>query len=120
MPCLLLLISVTAWGQPPGRPARRPSAEGAPDLAQVVDLIVRRTNEFRKQERRQPVKSEAKLTATAQYFAEYMARTGEYGHTADGNQPGGRAKKHDYAYCVIAENIAYEYNSAGFSTDNLA
>jgi hypothetical protein len=85
-----------------------------------VDLIIRRTNEFRKQEGRQPVTPEDKLTATARYFAEYMARTGAYGHTADGDQPGERAKKYGYQYCLIAENIAYEYNSAGFTTKDLA
>jgi len=99
---------------------RRPAAERNPDLAQVADLIVRRTNEFRKQEGRQPVKTDDKLAATAQYFAQYMARTEEYSHTADGNQPGERAKKHGYKYCLIAENIAYEYNSGGFTTAGLA
>lgn len=41
-----------------------------------------------------PVDPNPKLTQTAQYFANYMARTNKYGHTADGSRPGERARKH--------------------------
>src|SRR5262249_14670175 len=62
----------------------------------------------------------AKLTETVRYFADYMASNDKYGHAADGEQPSDRAKKHGYAFCVIAENIAYEYKSTGFTTEELA
>jgi len=90
------------------------ASKRGPDLSEAVDVIVRRTNEFRKKEGHQDVKVDAKLADTARYFAEYMARTDEYGHSADGSRAGDRAKKHGYQYCVIAENIGYEYSSAGF------
>lgn len=61
-----------------------------------------------------------KLTKTAQYFADFMARTDKYGHHADGNGPAKRAKEHDYDYCIISENIAYQFSSAGFTTKELA
>src|SRR5262249_17679704 len=96
------------------------ASKRSPDISEAVDVIVRRTNEFRKKEGHQDVKVDAKLADTARYFAEYMARTDEYGHSADGSRAGDRAKKHGYQYCVIAENIAYEYSSAGFSTAELA
>src|SRR5262249_23469979 len=43
-----------------------------------------------------------------------------YGHTADGSRPADRAKAHGYDYCILAENIAYQYSSAGFTADELA
>ena len=41
-------------------------------------------------------------------------------HEADGSSPSERVNKHDYSPCIVAENIAYEYNSAGFENDELA
>lgn len=97
-----------------------PGKAGSPDLKKVAELIVQKTNEFRKKEGRQPVKVNAKLDAAAQYFAGYMARTTEYGHTADGKRPSQRAKDRGYDYCIVAENIAYVYDSRGFATEQLA
>jgi uncharacterized protein YkwD len=90
------------------------------DLKQVAKSIVSQTNEFRASEKREQVAIAPKLTETAQYFADYMARTNRYGHIADGDRPNDRAKKHGYEYCIIAENIAYEYSSEGFKLDDLA
>jgi hypothetical protein len=50
-----------------------------------------------------------------------MARTGKYGHGADGRRPPQRAAAAGYDYCLVAENIAYQYRSSGFeSADALA
>ena len=38
---------------------------------------------------------------------------------ADGSRPADRAKKHGYDYCIVLENIAYHYSSAGFSAEEL-
>ena len=59
------------------------------------------------------------LAKTARYFADYMARTDNYGHTADGRQPSARATEHGYDYCVVAENIAYQFSSTSFETGEL-
>jgi uncharacterized protein YkwD len=101
-------------------PAKAPQGEKAPDLSAVVQLIIRRTNAFRQEEGRPAVETDPELTETAQYFAEYMARTNRDGHTADGNRPAERARKHGYDYCTISENIAYQHSSTGFTTDELA
>lgn len=90
-----------------------------PDLAMATSLIISRTNAFRQDGGRQPVTTNQLLTATAQDFADYMARTDRYGHTADGNQPAERAKQHGYEYCIVAENIAYQYDSTGFTSTAL-
>jgi len=91
-----------------------------PDLAGVNRLVVDQTNQFRRAEGRNATVPNAQLTASAREFAEFMARTDRYGHEADGREPAQRAKAHGYDYCMVAENIAYEYSSAGFSTQELA
>jgi uncharacterized protein YkwD len=100
-------------------PPRAPD-EKKPDLEAATKAIVEKTNAFRKSEKRAEVAVNAKLTETAQNFAEYMAKTGRYGHTADGSQPGERATKQGYEYCIVLENIAYAFQSKGYTSDELA
>jgi uncharacterized protein YkwD len=90
-----------------------------PDLGAVNQLIVDQTNAFREKEKRPRVTVNAKLTEAAQAFADYMAKTGRYGHTADGNRPAERAADKGYEYCIVTENIAYSFHSKGFTTDEL-
>jgi hypothetical protein len=97
----------------------KPTDEKKPDLARATRYIIAKTNDFREQEGRARVRVNAKLTKTARYFADYMARTSRFGHTADGSRPAERAKKHGYVYCIVAENIAYEFNSKGFTWEEL-
>jgi uncharacterized protein YkwD len=102
-------------------PDGTPEADGArPDLSRVGEGIIERTNAFRAEQGRGKVRSDPELSAAARYFADYMARTGRYSHTADGNQPSARAEKHGYDYCLVSENIAYQYKSAGFEAEQLA
>ena len=93
---------------------------GAPDPKQVADLAVRLTNQFRTQEGKQAVVGNTKLEATARDFATYIAKSGRFSHEADGSNPAARAKQHGYDYCIVSENIAYRYSSAGFATHELA
>ena len=37
-----------------------------------------------------------------------------------GKEPAERVAQHGYKYCLVAENIAYEFSSAGFTTRQLA
>ena len=92
----------------------------SPDLTDVAEGILTHTNAFRHQEGRPPVATNPQLTATAQDFAAFMARTGQLSHTADGQTPEVRAKAHGYDPCLIAENIAYQHSPAGFTTEALA
>ncbi len=92
----------------------------SPDLGEVTRLIMEGTNRFRKQEDRGELKSQPQLVATARDFADFLARNDKFSHEADGSDPNERAKKHDYAPCIVAENIAYEYSSTGFESDDLA
>lgn len=98
---------------------KAPPDPKAPDLAAVAKLIVERTNAFRVQEGHPKLTVNDKLTQTARDFAGFMARTDKYGHEADGKKPAERVKEHGYDYCLVAENIAYLYTSAGFATEEL-
>lgn len=95
-------------------------AREKPDLAAAAELIVEQTNRFRTSEGRQSVETNRALAEAARYFADYMAENDKYGHHADGQRPAERAKAHGYQYCIVSENIANQYSSAGFTTDELA
>lgn len=93
---------------------------GSPDPEEVARLVVGLTNEFRGQEGRQSIGTNANLTAAARYFADYMARTDRFSHDADGSVAAARATQHGYDYCMIAENIAQRYSPTGFAAGELA
>jgi uncharacterized protein YkwD len=84
----------------------------------VIDL----TNQFRQKEgrRSRELTPNEELSRSARYFADYMAQTDKYGHTADGKQPAERAKEFGYKYCIVAENIAWDLKTSGFTTEGLA
>jgi len=96
------------------------AAAPAPDLDQVEDLIVRRTNEFRVERGLARVEPDAALARAARAFADYMARTDQYGHEADGKKPSERARARGYDYCLVSENISYQFSSGPFTTAELA
>ena len=91
-----------------------------PDLAEVARLIMEGTNRFRKEEGRGQLKRQEQLVATARDYAKFLAKNEKLSHEADGSDPRERAKKHDYRPCIVAENIAYEYDSEGFQSEELA
>ncbi len=101
-------------------PERVYAPEKRPKLAEVARRIVDMTNDLRKQKEVAKIKLNPQLSKAAGYFADYMARTSRYGHKADGQAPDSRAKKYEYQPCIIAENIAYDYNSSGFTMEELA
>lgn len=96
------------------------TANNLPDLERVQEQIVSATNQFRRQQGLPELKVNQALTKAAQYFADYMARTDKYSHTADGKEPWQRTAEYGYAYCIVLENIAYEYSAEGFRTKDLA
>jgi uncharacterized protein YkwD len=90
------------------------------DLADTERIILEATNQFRREEGVGAVKPSASLTQAAREFANFMAQTDRYGHSADGRNPTDRAASQGYDFCLVSENIAYLYNSAGFRTAELA
>jgi len=91
-----------------------------PDLPQTEIAIVEMTNAFRKDNRLGALKPNAALTAAARAFAQYLGRSGKFGHEADGRQPAQRAEAQGYRYCAVAENLALNLDSRGFETGQLA
>jgi uncharacterized protein YkwD len=104
-------------------PPRKDAPAAAPssaDISAAVGRIAKRTNQFRIGKGLSALQPDEKLNATAQDFADFMARTGKYGHLANGQRPSERAVDHGYEYCIVAENIAYRFRSTGFTTEQLA
>jgi uncharacterized protein YkwD len=96
------------------------SAQPAADPAEAARIVIEQTNKFRRSQGAAPTAPNGELERAARSFAEFMARTDRYGHEADGKQPPDRAKAHGYDYCMVSENIANQFHSAGFRTRDLA
>lgn len=113
--CVLLFAAVRVA-------AAAPPARGQPhaDPATVAALVTQRTNALRVANHLPALRVSQTLADAAQRFAEYMASTEQYGHEADGRQPADRALAQGYEYCVVAENIGYQFSSRGFATEDLA
>ena len=94
--------------------------ENAADSEVVSHLIIEQTNQFRQSEGLAKLGDNEVLAKTALKFAQYMAHTDRYGHTADGRRPSERAQEQGYEYCQVAENIAYFFATEGFETRELA
>jgi len=97
-----------------------PGHAASVDEAGMVDSLYGETDAFRSRAGVSTVTPEQHLEGAARDFAQFMARTGRYGHEADGRSPAQRVRAQGYDYCIVSENIAYEYNSAGYTTPALA
>lgn len=91
-----------------------------PDLPQTEAAIVELTNAFRQEQRLGTVAPNKELAAAARWFADYLARTGKFGHQADGREPQERAAAHGYRFCMVGENLAMNLDSRGFTSQGLA
>lgn len=91
-----------------------------PDLAQTQAAIVERTNAFRAEQGLSPVQRNAALQHAAHEFAKYLAKSGRFAHEADGRKPAERAKQAGYWHCTVAENLALNLDSRGFTVEKLA
>ena len=88
------------------------------DPARAAALVIEGGNAFRRDHKLPAVEPNAKLSQAARDFAEYLAKADRLAHDADGSQPADRAKRHGYDYCMVAENIGYQYRSDGFKSVN--
>jgi uncharacterized protein YkwD len=90
------------------------------NLDETSAMIIDKSNAFRHDHQLSALPTDQNLTQTAQTFAEYMARTKKYGHTADGRTPAERAQAAGYDYCAIRENIAYRMDNRNITAKDLA
>lgn len=95
-------------------------AQRQADAAQAAGLVLAQANALRQREGLAPLAPQPALEAAAREFADYMARTDRYAHDADGRRPADRAEAAGYAYCTVAENIAWQFHSAGIEAPDLA
>ena len=109
----LLLLTISAAGLA--------SAAASPPIPpeDVEARILAAGNDFRAENHLPPLAPNTTLAAEARDFAEYLARTGAFSHTADGRDPGQRAQAAGYDYCEIAENLVYGTDDSGFGIDRL-
>ncbi|MEQ8848513.1 MAG: CAP domain-containing protein [Botrimarina sp.] len=98
-------------------PAPLPEVRAEP--AEVVDRVVRQTNELRRSEGLEELATDDRLAEAAQRFADYMARTDRYGHQADGQRAAQRVREEGYDYCLVLENIGYGFDPDGYSSGEL-
>ena len=99
---------------------RQDAVQDNVDKSAAAKRIIDQTNAFRKEQGLAPVEANERLMEASQYFAQFMARTDKYGHAADGARPSDRASRYNYDYCLISENLAYQFSSRGFNTEGLA
>ena len=103
---------------PPTGGERRTADRAEPDEveAQITEL----TNAFRKTQGLNPVEADEALAKAAAKFGAYLAKEGVLGHRAGGTTPAERVKAVGYDYCAVRENLAYQFDTFGFSSDGLA
>ena len=92
----------------------------APDLPQVEEHIFEMTNRVRQEQKLPALKINAMLAKAARAFAQKVATSGNFSHTADGRTPAQRAEAAGYKHCDIAENLAMDQNAGGYDTGELA
>jgi uncharacterized protein YkwD len=105
------------WAQAATIPSTMPNL---PDLPATEAAIIAMTNAFRQENRLGPVRSNPALAAAARAFARYLATSGTFAHEADGREPYQRAEAQGYRYCLVAENLALNLDSRGFTATALA
>ncbi len=91
-----------------------------PDLPKVELQIVEMTNQVRREQNLNALRINAMLAKAARAYAERLARSGQFSHTADGGNPGKRAETAGYKPCAVAENIAMDRSGQDFDTGQLA
>ena len=91
-----------------------------PDIPLVESAIVEMTNAFRQDNQLAPVTANAELAKAARAYAEFLAKSNRFSHTADGRHPADRIAAAGYGACQVAENLASNLDSRGFETRQLS
>jgi len=89
------------------------------DVEAVESLVIEGTNEFRASQNLSRLERNERLDRAARLFAQHLANGGAFAHESGGTTPQVRVFQAGYNACVIAENLAREYSSAGFATREL-
>ncbi|MBC7691907.1 MAG: CAP domain-containing protein [Methylotenera sp.] len=96
-------------GTPPvtSTPGNPTPGGGAPTNSSFAEQVFAQTNEYRAANGAAALTIDAKLTQSAQAYAESMANLGFFSHTGqDGSDPGSRITAVGYRWMTYGENIA--------------
>ena len=91
-----------------------------PDTPVVEAAIVEFTNVYRGRQKLSALTANAALTRAARAYAAYLAKHGQFSHTADGRGAGERIQSAGYTWCQYGENLALHVDSRGFEARVLA
>lgn len=91
-----------------------------PDIPAVEAAIIEMTNAYRGRQKLGAVTANPTLSEAARAYAAYLAKHGQFSHTADGRGAGDRVVSAGYAWCEVAENLAMHLDSRGFQSRALA
>ncbi len=91
-----------------------------PDTPVVESAIIAFTNAYRERQKLGTLTANPALTKAARAYAAYLAKSGQFSHTADGRQAGDRITSAGYAWCQVGENLAMHLDSRGFEARALA
>lgn len=91
-----------------------------PDLPNVEAAIIEMTNVYRGRQRLGDLKPNDALSEAARAYAVFLAKSGQFSHTADGRGAGERIASTGYAWCQVGENLAMHADSRGFLSRTLA
>jgi uncharacterized protein YkwD len=99
-----------------------PSAMPAvvPDIPVVEAQIIEMTNAYRGRQKLGPLTASASLAKAARVYAAFLAKSGQFSHTADGREAGDRITSAGYQWCQVGENLAMHLDSRGFEARALA
>lgn len=91
-----------------------------PETPVVEAAIIELTNTFRGRQKLGALTANPELRAAARAYAAYLAKSGQFSHTADGRAVGDRITSAGYEWCQVGENLAMNLSSAGFESRALA
>ncbi len=133
LPCGIAILVVAMGGvagaeDPPAHDETQivpESAKNSPptearNQPEIARRIVQQANAFREKQKRSPLTVRKELTATAESFARYMAKNHRYGHAADDRTPAERAEAQGYDYCIVRENIGYQFSTRELTVEQVA
>lgn len=89
-------------------------------LEAAEQRVVEQINRLRSDAGARPLEREAHLDTAAAHFANFIAQTDRYGHDADGRAPAERVQAWGYVACLVAENLAYQFDSRPVDAPTLA
>ena len=86
-------------------PAQSQKTAQSQNPSQLIERLLALHNAQRAKQGAKPLALNAKLTAAAKEYAEFLARTGKFGHSEEGS-PSQRIRKQGYSFRAMGENIA--------------